>query len=131
MPFKYKVRTNAPVLEYNMVLRFAEQYLIRSEALLKQGKTKEAITDLNQIRKRAGLTLLDENTPIAQVTLALEKDRHLELLGEWGHRWFDLVRTNRAVPVLSQTKGNFEAADQRIPIAASVLLTNPKLEQND
>lgn len=131
MPYKYKVRTGSPVTEYNMVLRLAEQYLIRAEAFLKQGKTKEAIDDINVIRKRAGLLLLPESLPVDQVTLALEKERHLELLGEWGHRWFDLVRTQRAVTVLSAVKGDFTEADTRIPIAESILLSNNKLEQND
>ncbi|MNI90369.1 SusD family protein [compost metagenome] len=67
----------------------------------------------------------------AEIALALEKERQLELLGEWGHRWFDLVRTNRAVPVLSKIKTDFTVSDQKIPISTSILLTNTHLEQND
>ncbi|MFD2553581.1 RagB/SusD family nutrient uptake outer membrane protein [Sphingobacterium tabacisoli] len=131
MPYKYKVRTGSPVTEYNTVLRLAEQYLIRAEARLNQGKTVDAITDINVIRERAGLTLLPNTLSPEETALALEKERHLELLGEWGHRWFDLARTNRAVAVLSVTKGNFTQADTKIPIAESILLSNKKLEQND
>ena len=132
-PYKYKIRTSigSPVMEYNMVLRLAEQYLIRAEARLKLNKNKLALDDVNAIRKRAGLTLLPETIAANDLAIAIEKEKHLELLGEWGHRWFDLNRTNRAVAVLSQTKGNFTQEDTRIPIAQSILLSNINLKQND
>lgn len=133
LPYKYKVRTNIgnPVTEYNMVLRLAEQYLIRAEARLKLNKKALALSDINIIRKRAGLQPLVEPLSDEQVALAIEKEKHLELLGEWGHRWFDLNRTKRAVTVLSQTKGNFTQDDTRIPIPQSILMSNPQLKQND
>lgn len=132
-PYKYKIRTSigSPVMEYNMVLRLAEQYLIRAEARLKLNKNKLALDDVNAIRKRAGLILLPETIAANDLAIAIEKEKHLELLGEWGHRWFDLNRTNRAVAVLSQTKGNFTQEDTRIPIAQSILLSNINLKQND
>lgn len=131
MPYKYKVRTGTPVTEYNTVLRLAEQYLIRAEARLNQNKLHEALADINQIRERAGLAALSQDMAKADIALALEKERQLELLGEWGHRWFDLIRTNRAVPVLSKIKADFDVSDQKIPISTSILLTNTHLEQND
>ncbi len=134
-PTKYKFRTSTPVTEYNTVLRLAEQYLIRAEARANQNnsaKLIEAIGDLNVIRSRANLPALSTSLIKAEVLLAIENERQLEMLGEWGHRWFDLVRTNRAVPVLSVTKANgFNAADQLIPISEEILKTNPKLTQND
>ncbi len=132
-PYKYKIRTSIgnPVMEYNMVLRTAEQYLIRAEARLKLNKIKPSLDDVNAIRKRAGLNLLPESISPANLSMAIEKEKHLELLGEWGHRWFDLNRTKRAVTVLSQTKGNFTQDDARIPIPQSILLSNPNLNQND
>ena len=134
-PTKYKIRTAAPVTEYNTVLRLAEQYLIRAEARANQNipaKLVQAVEDINVIRGRANLTALSTSLPKADVLLAVENERQLELLGEWGHRWFDLVRTNRAVPVLSVTKANgFDAADQFIPISEETLKTNAKLTQND
>jgi hypothetical protein len=131
MPYKYKLRTGTPVTEYNTVLRLAEQYLIRAEARLNQNKLQAALADINEIRKRAGLAALPQHMAKAEIALALEKERQLELLGEWGHRWFDLVRTNRAVPVLSKIKADFTVSDQKIPISTSILLTNTHLEQND
>ncbi|RZK92195.1 MAG: RagB/SusD family nutrient uptake outer membrane protein [Pedobacter sp.] len=134
-PTKYKIRTATTVTEYNTVLRLAEQYLIRAEARANQNnaaKLSQAVDDINVIRGRAGILPLNNALPKADVLLAIEKERHLELLGEWGHRWFDLVRTNRAVPVLSVTKANgFNAADQLIPISEVILNTNPNLKPND
>lgn len=134
-PAKYKIRTSTPVTEYNTVLRLAEQYLIRAEARANQNnpaKLVQAIEDLNVIRDRADIPDLSTALPKADVLLAIEKERHLELLGEWGHRWFDLVRTNRAVPVLSVTKANgFNASDQLIPISEAIMNTNPNLKPND
>ena len=134
-PSKYRYRTATPVVEYNTVLRLAEQYLIRAEARANQNnpaKLVQAIEDLNVIRDRADIPDLSTALPKADVLLAIEKERHLELLGEWGHRWFDLVRTNRAVPVLSVTKANgFNASDQLIPISEAIMNTNPNLKPND
>ncbi len=134
-PTKYKFRTSTPVTEYNTVLRLAEQYLIRAEARANQNnpaKLVQAIDDVNVIRGRANLTALSSTLVKADALLAIESERQLELLGEWGHRWFDLIRTNRAVPVLSVSKANgFNAADQLIPISEETLKTNPKLTQND
>lgn len=134
-PSKYRYRTATPVLEYNTVLRLAEQYLIRAEARVNIGtpaKISDAIGDLNVLRSRANVTLLNTNLSKPNAVLAVEKERHFELFGEWGHRWFDLVRTNRAVAVLSATKGNgFTASDMLIPIHDEIMKTNPNLKPND
>src|SRR5258708_238521 len=60
-PFKYtlgpadmKPGSDAP--QYYMILRLAEQYLIRGEARAQQNKTNDAASDLNAIRTRAGLS---------------------------------------------------------------------------
>src|SRR5699024_3846698 len=58
-PFKYEVKTSTgEIREYSTVLRLAEQYLIRSEALAQQGKLEQSIHDLNIIRARANLDLI-------------------------------------------------------------------------
>ncbi len=134
-PAKYKYRIATPVVEYNTVLRLAEQYLIRAEARANQNnaaKLVQAVEDLNVLRGRADVTLLSTSLLKPDVLLAVENERRFELLGEWGHRWFDLVRTNRAVQVLSVTKNNgFTASDMLIPIHVDILKTNPKLKPND
>jgi hypothetical protein len=57
-PFKYKIKSvaaGAPKTEYSVVLRLAEQYLIRAEARANLNNLTGAQSDLNKIRNRAGL----------------------------------------------------------------------------
>ncbi|WP_257668943.1 RagB/SusD family nutrient uptake outer membrane protein [Parapedobacter tibetensis] len=130
-PYKYKRRTASPVVEYSMVLRFAEVYLIRAEARAQQNDLGNAIADLNVLRRRADVEELPLNLDQASVLAAVEQERRIELLGEWGHRWFDLKRTGRAVDVLSPIKTGFTASDLLFPIPLAAILTNPNLTQND
>lgn len=80
------------------VLRYADVLLMYAEALNENGKTNEALDYLNQVRDRAGLEgYLDLTQDDAREKIYLE--RRLELSFE-GHRWFDLVRTGRALSVM-------------------------------
>ncbi|SHK82841.1 RagB/SusD domain-containing protein [Chitinophaga jiangningensis] len=132
IPLKYKIRTStAGVTEYSMVMRLAEQYLIRAEARIHQGKTDDGRSDLNAIRKRAGLGELSTSLDQAALLLAVEKERQLELFAEWGHRWFDLKRTKRSDAVLGPLKGaNWQATDTLYPIPSDAMRTNINLTQN-
>ncbi|WP_343305842.1 RagB/SusD family nutrient uptake outer membrane protein [Chitinophaga niabensis] len=105
---KYKVwDIDKPVTEYVMMLRLAEQYLIRGEARIKQNKVGEGIDDLNALRKRARGTnpgdLPDLSKTMSQdaAIQAVEHERQVELFVEWGHRWFDLKRTDRLNAVMT------------------------------
>jgi len=133
-PAKYRVKIgpfNGNPPEYYMVLRLAEQYLIRSEARARQNKLNEAISDLNVIRKRATLPNLSTSLNQAQVLTAIEQERRVELFSEWGHRWFDLKRTARIDAVLSLIKNsNWQTTDQLYPIPQSEILANPQIKQN-
>ncbi|WP_405296760.1 RagB/SusD family nutrient uptake outer membrane protein [Algibacter sp. Ld11] len=75
-----------PTTDYNVpLLRYAEILLIKSEALIMQGKNGDA--PLNLVRDRAGLS------PITNATMAdLKHERRVELAGEFANRHFDLVR---------------------------------------
>jgi hypothetical protein len=100
-PFKYKVYlTNQPLSEYLMVLRLAEQYLIRAEARAEQGNVSGAQSDLNTIRTRAGLSNTTANDKGTLLT-AIQHERQVEMFSEWGHRWFDLKRTGTVDAVMS------------------------------
>src|SRR5690606_28078371 len=103
-PYKYKISSGQdPWNEYPMVLRLAEQYLIRAEARAHQNKLPEAIADLDAIRERAGLLSIANIKPgIGQAELldAILQERRVELFAEWGHRWFDLKRTAQADAIL-------------------------------
>jgi starch-binding outer membrane protein, SusD/RagB family len=131
-PLKYKVRSNYPsaATEYYMVLRLAEQYLIRAEARAQQDKVQGAQDDLNIIRARAGLSGTTANDK-ASLLAAIEHERQIELFAEWGHRWFDLKRTGRADAVLGVEKGaNWQSTDALYPIPFEEIKINPALTQN-
>ncbi len=119
--------------ENSTIFRLAEQYLIRSEARAQQNKLDLAIADLDAIRARAGLPLLANTNPsISKSDLldAVLQERRVELFTEWGHRWFDLKRTGRAVSTLETIKTGFNTNDLLYPIPESELKKNPFLEQN-
>jgi len=128
-PFKYKIKTATTLSEYYVVLRLAEQYLIRAEARAQLGKLTEARQDLDKIRTRASL-LPATVTDAASLLAAIEKERQLELFAEWGHRWFDLKRTGRSGAVLSPLKPGWSANDVLYPIPQQEINRNPLLTQN-
>jgi tetratricopeptide (TPR) repeat protein len=78
-----------------VMLRLADVILMKAEILNELGRPDEALTYLNQIRSRAGLS---PSSAIGQqeIRLAIEDERFLELSFE-GHRWWDLIRTGRAM----------------------------------
>jgi starch-binding outer membrane protein, SusD/RagB family len=132
-PNKYKIYKSAPgseITEYNVVLRLAEQYLIRAEALAHQNRIEDAVNDINVIRIRAGLTTLGKNINSEQCLDSILRERRFELFAEWGHRWIDLKRTGGANYVLSKVKSNWQYYDTLYPIPLSELETAPNLEQN-
>lgn len=133
-PLKYKdANSRNNITEYSMVLRLAEQYLIRSESRVMQGDIKGAISDLEVIRTRAGLNPTKDVFPeIGQKEILdiLLKERKKELFSEWGHRWFDLKRFGKAGSVLQPLKPNWESTDVYYPIPEAERLKNPNLHQN-
>jgi len=129
-PFKYKVRIGSVVTEYYVVLRLAEQYLIRAEARIQQNNITGALSDLNVIRIRAGLpnTLA---TSVNEIVAAIEQERRMELFAEWGHRWFDLKRTDRANTILGSLKPiTWQPTDLLWPIPQGQINLNSSLTQN-
>lgn len=131
-PHKYKAGINeTESLEYSIVFRLAEQYLIRAEARVHMGDLTGAQEDLNAIRNRAGLS--DTNTvSMGGLLDAITKERRMELFTEHGQRWFDLIRTGRANQVIGALKPNWKNTDVLLPIPENELETNPDLlPQND
>ncbi|MDZ7650258.1 MAG: RagB/SusD family nutrient uptake outer membrane protein [Cytophagales bacterium] len=62
--------------EHAMVLRLAEQYLVRAEARVQQEKLTDAIDDLDMIRNRAGLSQIKDTSPSInknEILLAIEQ----------------------------------------------------------
>jgi hypothetical protein len=131
-PAKYKAGAGA-VTEYYIVFRLTEQYMIRSEARARQGgaKVQPALDDLNIVRSRAGLSA-STATDQASLILALEKERQVEFFAEWGHRWLDLKRTNRAQAVLGPLAPGktWTPGSELYPVPYMEINNNPKLVQN-
>lgn len=119
------------------VIRYADVLLMYAETLNQNGKTAEACTYLNKIRRRGYGYQTTETSPVDISTtdkdvffLEVEKERRLELAFE-GHRWFDLVRTGRAVEVM-KTKGyKLNETNLICPIPQKQIDVNSKLTQNN
>lgn len=139
-PYKYKTGlfnavSGAAPTEYYMVLRLAEIYLIRAEAEAggATGGAAAAISDLNVIRSRAGLTGLSSALTQPEVIAAVAHERQVELFAEWGHRWLDLKRTGQAHDVLSAiSRKQPWAGDYQLlyPIPPAEIQTDHFLVQN-
>lgn len=124
---KYKADINvAESLEYSILFRLAEQYLIRAEAKAHLGDIIGAQADLNAIRSRAGLLQTTANT-MEGLLEAIIQERRVELFTEQGLRWFDLERTGMADQVLRVLKSNWQPTDVLLPIPESELESNPNL----
>jgi hypothetical protein len=129
-------------------LRLADIYLLYAEALVLQSKQQSvALVYLNKIRERARKStggnsgLLADYLPFtsdAEFLLAIEQERRVEFAFE-NHRWFDLVRTERAKEVMSaeqKEQNGFNPSSWSdnmlyFPIPLQVIQSNPeKVKQN-
>ncbi|UCS94331.1 RagB/SusD family nutrient uptake outer membrane protein [Echinicola marina] len=129
-PYKYKVQSSSsPISERNTLLRLAEIYLIRSEALLRLDQIALSREDLNAIRERADL-IPATTTDREELADLIEREKQLEFFAEWGHRWFDLKRLGKAGEVLGPLKPNWEPYKTLFPIPQDELEQNPNLIQN-
>jgi len=132
LPFKYKKQDfESLTTEYSMVLRLAEQFLIRAEARAHQNKLADAVSDIDQVRGRAGLPLIQTVNPgISQTDLlnAITHERRVELMVEWGHRWLDIKRWNTVDAILAPIKNGWTASDALYPIPESEILKNQNLK---
>jgi len=120
------------------VFRYADALLLLAECLVQQGKNNEALPYLNKVRNRAGLPDLSEAT-----LDNILRERRYELAFE-NHRWTDLIRTGKAIEVMTsygQLKksqydflpaNSFNVTEQRLiyPIPYREIQINPELEQN-
>ena len=133
---KYKVSTynvGNPVTEYLMILRLAEQYLVRAEAKAELGDLTGAAADLNVVRNRAKLQNTTASSQ-ADLLTAIWHERQVEFFTEWGHRWLDLIRTqnvDNVMTTVTPTKGgSWNANDTLYPIPQTEITANQKLVQN-
>lgn len=103
-------------------IRLADTYLMEAEALVQGGgDATRAAALLNAVRARVQLN------PVPATLDNIYLERRLELASE-GHRWYDLVRTGKAVAALG-SRGFIAGKHEILPIPLSEL-NNTKLVQN-
>jgi len=135
-PYKYKVYQSNDITEYTMMLRLAEQYLIRAEAGVQTNADPASILrDINAIRHRAGLPDYTGGIDKQSLLDAVLHERRVEFFAEWGHRWFDLIRSNKANDVMSIVTplkgGAWSPTGELFPIPQSERLKDIHLTQNN
>ncbi len=122
------------------VLRYADILLMYAEVLNEIGYVADgdAFDYLNMVRTRAGLTSITSNHANPEFRaadqqafrLAIEHERRVELAFE-NHRWYDLLRTGRAIEVMSSKGYTISSKDLLFPIPLNVIQSNPeKISQN-
>ena len=130
---KYKnTQLNTTSPEYLIILRLAEQYLIRAEARVEQGKLTgagSAAEDVNTIRTRAGLASTTATTQTTMIA-AIMQERKVELFGEWASRFSDLKRTLQLNTVMQADKTTWLPTDNLWPIPLNELTYDHSLTQN-
>ncbi|MEX2593093.1 MAG: RagB/SusD family nutrient uptake outer membrane protein [Anditalea sp.] len=82
------------------IYRYSEALLSLAEVLNEQGKATEALTYLNPVRIRAGLAASTETDQFLLREI-IAHERRVELAFE-NKRWLDLVRTDKAIEVMTQ-----------------------------
>lgn len=122
------------------LIRYADVLLMYAEVLNEIGFQPggPAFTNLNLIRSRAGLEDKSYGNANPDLTInnqeefrdAILQERRVELAFE-GHRWYDLVRTGKAISVLSPKKG-VEIKDHELvlPVPLTQIDINPRIKQN-
>ncbi len=103
-----------------VISRLGEMYLISAEA---QG-LQNGLARLNDLRQKRGLAKVYPASEGRFIDAILE-ERRKELLCE-NHRWYDLVRTGKAVTVLG-----IQSHQTLLPVPARERSVNKNLSQND
>jgi len=86
------------------IYRYSDVLLLLAESINEQGKPLEALAYLNLVRLRAGLLpSIETNKDLLRDVIFHE--RRMEFAFE-NKRWLDLVRTNRAIEVMTKN-GNY------------------------
>jgi starch-binding outer membrane protein, SusD/RagB family len=110
------------------VIRYSDVLLTYAESIMeiKGGTTTdaEALDAFNQVRSRAGLQ------PLTEITRDLIlQERRVEFAFE-GQRWFDLLRSGKAIDILALHGKNVNVFNLLFPIPSGELAVNPKMQQN-
>jgi len=136
--YPFTVKYNDPYDGTNdfYIIRLPDILLLKAEALVAKGDINGAMTLVNQVRARVKLNpKTAANADDANAIIANE--RRLELAFE-GHRWYDLLRTGKALATMNaQTDGNGNNLNYNVqpyrlllPIPQAQIDLNPLLVQN-
>lgn len=109
-------------------IRYADVLLLAAEALVRGGgDLGTARGYVNKVRQRVGLQPFPGSVSGEQLLTLIARERRLELATE-GHRFFDLVRTNKAAETL---EGFQTGVHEILPIFQTEIdLAEGRLEQN-
>ena len=107
------------------VIRYADVLLMLAEALNENGKITEALVPLNMVRARAGLTA-DESLTQSEARDSIALERRFELSFE-GHRWFDLVRTGKALSACASVGMQNYMTVFPVPLSQIQVMNNPTI----
>ncbi|PSR55463.1 RagB/SusD family nutrient uptake outer membrane protein [Adhaeribacter arboris] len=123
---KYEVQKNNTRNDQDndfVVFRYADVLLMKAEALIRLGRSADAVEFVNQVRRRAGIA------DLSAVTLdELLAERGRELTWE-GWRRNDLIRFGKWESAW-QFKSNSDVNKRLFPIPSQQLSSNPNLKQN-
>ncbi len=115
-PAQLKAYNNTGTDDNYIVTRYADALLMYAEALMVTGKKDEAVGFVNQVRSRVNLP----GITAAQLDIdRILHERRMELSFE-GHRYFDLVRTGKAIDVLTKVLMTPVDYDTNIEISAPI-----------
>ncbi len=136
-PFLTKFNDPANGINDVYIIRLADILLLKAEALAHQNNLDGALAIVNQVRARVKLAPKSSSNA-DEVLNIIANERRLELAFE-GQRWFDLVRTGKAIEVLNAQKDgqgkpiNYNVQPYQLiyPIPQEQIDLNPLLTQND
>lgn len=109
------------------ILRYADVLLMYAEACVRTGESgsMSAFQAVDKIRQRAGFTSdnahyiseadFNRMSQDEKIDFILD-ERRMELAGEWGERYMDLVRTGKAATVLNETEADVDPNDNYIVV---------------
>jgi hypothetical protein len=135
-PFLTKYNDPANGTNDVYIIRLADILLLKAEALAHNGDLPGALALVNQVRARVNLAPKSSSNA-DDVLNIIANERRLELAFE-GHRWFDLVRTGKAIEVMNSQKDgqgnslNYDVQPYQLiyPIPQEQIDLNPLLTQN-
>jgi starch-binding outer membrane protein, SusD/RagB family len=122
--YKWKIAGGWASTDRQYILRYGDIVLLKAEALNETNRLSDAVTEVNRIRKRAGLANLTNEQSSSKEVLksTILNERRLELAQE-ACRWDDLVRNG----VVISTMNNLEEVDLSTNQAVDYNITDAKI----